>query len=242
MDISTKAIALKTTDFKENDKYVLLYSLEHGKISVHARGVRKSTAKLKFAADQFCFGQYELATSGDRYTLKSCEQIESFYSVREDILSYYSACVIAECLANYTQEGQSEPQLFLETLKALQRLADNCQNHLLVTLRFLLAFMKIEGFKADFSRCATCGEKSRRLFLDLQSGLIICDKCRTDNAFAISPRAAAVCVMADDMPYDKLGDFNPPQDAVKDALEVMYKYVSHSFTPLRSLPELIKLA
>ncbi|MBQ8505506.1 MAG: recombination protein O N-terminal domain-containing protein, partial [Clostridia bacterium] len=46
MDITTKAIALRATDIKEHDKYILLYSLEHGKISVHARGIRKPSAKL----------------------------------------------------------------------------------------------------------------------------------------------------------------------------------------------------
>ena len=43
MDVTTKAVVLKSTDFKESDKYVLLYSLEYGKISVHARGVRKNS-------------------------------------------------------------------------------------------------------------------------------------------------------------------------------------------------------
>ena len=38
MDITTKAVALRASDYRENDKMVLLYSLEYGKISVHARG------------------------------------------------------------------------------------------------------------------------------------------------------------------------------------------------------------
>ena len=91
MDVTTKAIALRATDYKENDKFVVLYSLEYGKISVHARGVRKGNAKLRYAADQFCFGNYELAVGGDRYTLRNCEQLTSFYALREDIVAYYAA-------------------------------------------------------------------------------------------------------------------------------------------------------
>ena len=122
MDIITKAIALKTTDYGESDKFILLYSLDYGKISVHAKGIRKAKAKLKFAGDTFCFGNYEIAQTGDRFVLKTCEQLESFYTLREDIVAYYSACAIAECLVNYTEEGQSEPPLFLETLRALEQL------------------------------------------------------------------------------------------------------------------------
>ena len=82
MEVTTKGIALKATDYKENDKLVLLYTLEYGKITVHAKGIRKGNAKLKFAADQFCFGQYELSRIEDRFTLKTCDQLESFYSLR----------------------------------------------------------------------------------------------------------------------------------------------------------------
>ncbi len=242
MDVTTKAIALRTTDFKESDKLILLYSLEYGKLTAYARGIKKGNAKLRFAADQFCFGQYDLSYSGDRYILKSCEQLESFYSLREDIVSYYAACVVAECLASYTQDGQSEPQLFVETLKALQKLSDCCQNPLLVTLRFLLEFMRLEGFGVDFSRCAVCGERTRRQYLNLQSGQIECDKCRSEGAFLVSPRAASVCMMVDGMQYERLDGFCPPQAAVKEALDIMYRYVSHSFSPLKTLSELLKIA
>ena len=134
MEVTTRAIAISATDYKENDKYILLYSLEYGKISILARGIRKAAAKLRFAADQFCFGQYELAVTGDRFTLKTCEQLESFFSLREDIVAYYAACTVAESLMNYTEEGQSEPPLFVETLKALETLSCGV-NPLLVTLR-----------------------------------------------------------------------------------------------------------
>ena len=107
MDLITKAIALKTTDYGESDKFILLYSLEHGKISVHAKGIRKAKAKLKFAGDTFCFGNYELAQTGDRFMLKTCEQLESFYTLREDIVCYYSACAIAECIARMVADADA---------------------------------------------------------------------------------------------------------------------------------------
>ena len=241
MDVTTKALALKATDYKESDKLILLYSLEYGKITVHAKGVRKSNAKLKFAADQFCFGQYELAKVDDRYTLKTCDQLESFYSLREDVTTYYAACTVAECLINYTEEGQSEPQVFVETLKALQALTNGVEP-LLVALRFVLAFLELEGFKLEFDRCSVCGEKKKKLFLDLQRGSLVCDTCRSADSSPVSARVVAACVMLDGMPYDRLGNLNFSLDILKDSLQVCYRYVSHSFFPLKSLNELISIA
>ena len=241
MDVTTKALALRATDYKENDKFILLYSLDYGKITVHAKGVRKANAKLKFAADQFCFGQYELAKVDDRFTLKTCDQLESFYSLREDVVVYYSACTVAECLANYTEEGQSEPNVFVETLKALQALSNGVEP-LLVVLRYLLAFMEMEGFKLQLNGCLECGKNSKKLYLDLQRGGMLCETCRTPDSFLVSPRVLAACQMLDGIPYDKLQNLNFTLEMLKDALETCYKYVSHSFFPLKSLSELLKLA
>lgn len=241
MDVTTKAVALRAIDYKENDKMVLLYSLEYGKISVHAKGVRKSSAKLKFACDQFCFGQYELAQNGDRFTLKTCQQLESFYNLREDVFAYYAACTIAECLINYTEERQNDAQIFVVLLKALSQLSSNVEP-LLVTLKFILDFLDLDGFKLDFSRCAVCGEKNVKMFLDTEKGGAVCDGCRSVNSFAVSARVVSVCKMLDGLSYDKLKNLSFPLDILKEALTMCEKYVSHSFSPLKSLAELIKLA
>lgn len=240
MDLTTKGLALRATDYKENDKFVVLYTPEYGKISVHARGIRKATAKLRFAADQFCFGDYELACGGDRYTLKNCQQISSFYALREDIVAYYAACCIDECILNCTEEGQSEPQLFVETLRALEALVDGKQP-LVVVARFMLAFLQCEGFKLDFSRCSVCGEKSRRMYVDIARG-VTCEACRGAESIAVSPIVATSLTMLDNVPYDKLSSFNFTLDCQKDVLQLLSKYVANVFYPLKSVAELVKLA
>lgn len=241
MDVTTRAVALKATDYKENDKLVLLYSLEYGKISVHAKGVRKGSAKLKFACDQFCFGQYELAQTAGRYTLKTCQQLESFYSVREDIVCYYAACAIAECFLNYTEEGQNDSQLFVVLLRALEQLSSGIQP-LLVMLKFLLDFLEIDGFKLGFDSCSVCGAKRTALYLDLERGGVVCDGCRSIHSQQVSPKVVACCNMLDGLSYAKLKNLNFSTDTLKEALYVCQNYVSHSFCPLQSLSELLKLA
>lgn len=241
MEVTTKAIALNATDYKENDKYVLLYSLEYGKISILARGIRKASAKLRFAADQFCFGQYELAQNGDRYTLKTCDQLESFYNLREDIVAYYSACTIAESLINYTEEGQSEPMLFVDTLKALEALSCGT-NPLLVTLRYMLKFFEIGGLRLQLNACVVCGKSDKRYFLNLQRGGLVCEQCREIDNSAVSSRALACCKMVENIDYSRIANISVSNDIVKEALTVCYKYISHGYFPLKSLNELIKLA
>lgn len=240
MDVTTRALVLRATDYKENDKLILLYSLEYGKITVYAKGVRRSNAKLKFAADQFCFGQYELAKSDDRFTLKTCDQLESFYSLREDVEVYYVACAVAECLTNYTEEGQPEHNVFIETLKALQTLSNGVDS-LLVLLRYILSFVELQGFKLQFGICSVCEKESKKMFLDLQRDGIVCESCRSPESFSISPRVITACNMLENMPYDKLKNINFSRDTLKDCLHFCSKYISQSLSPLKSLSDLLKL-
>lgn len=240
MDVTAKALVLRATDYKENDKLVLLYSLEYGKITVHAKGVRKSNAKLKFAVDQFCFGQYELSKTDDRFTLKTCEQYESFYSLREDVVVYYAACSVAENIVNYIEEGQPEPSVFVETLKALACLTDGVEP-MLVTLRFLLEFWRLQGYYLLMDRCSVCGNTSAKLFLDLQRGTTVCENCRGAESASVSPRTFVACKLIREMPYDRLKNIDFSLEVIKDCLRVCNKYISCNNMPLKSLNELIAL-
>lgn len=241
MDVTAKAVVLRAIDYKENDKLVLLYSPEYGKISVHARGVRKSTAKLKFACDQFCFGQYELAQTGDRFTLKTCEQLESFFALREDIVVFYAACAAAECIMENTAEGQSDSGVFVAFLRTLQQLCCGVEP-LLAALKFLLDFLKLGGVLPNFSRCEICGEKVSRPYWDFALGGVTCDKCRADTATSVFVDAgvASVCALLVDMPYEKLSNITVPTSVLKDALNIFQKYFSFGSHPLKSLTELLR--
>ena len=74
-----KALVLRAADFKENDKLLLLYCGEYGKITASIRGVKKPGAKLKFAAEPFCFGEFMLSVKDGRYAVTNCTEIESFF-------------------------------------------------------------------------------------------------------------------------------------------------------------------
>ncbi len=51
---------LRATDYLENDKILTLLTAEMGKITAGIKGVKKAGAKLKFAAQPFCFAEYIL--------------------------------------------------------------------------------------------------------------------------------------------------------------------------------------
>ena len=112
MDKTTKTITLKCIDLNDYDRLLSLYSVDYGKITVVAKGIRRPKAKLKFLEQSACFADVELAESNGRYVLKTAQQIESFFSIRNDLQTFYCASTILETV-NFEQEGQPNTQLFL---------------------------------------------------------------------------------------------------------------------------------
>ena len=65
MEIKVNALMLRAADYNENDKILTLLTAENGKITAGAKGVKKAGARLKFAAQPFCFAEYILSKKGD---------------------------------------------------------------------------------------------------------------------------------------------------------------------------------
>ena len=105
MELIVNALMLRAADYNENDKILTLLTAERGKISAGIKGVKKAAAKLKFAAQPFCFAEYSLSQRGDRYTVTNAAECESFYDLRTDINKFYAASAAAEAANALTYEG-----------------------------------------------------------------------------------------------------------------------------------------
>ena len=89
--MKVNAVVLRAVDYNDNDKILTLITPELGKISAGIKGVKKAGAKLKFAAQPFCFGEYILAKRGERYTVINCSECQNFYDLSLDIKKYFAA-------------------------------------------------------------------------------------------------------------------------------------------------------
>lgn len=172
------AVNLKATDYSENDKILTLFSYESGLLSARAKGVKKAGAKLKYAAQPFCFGEYIVCGGRGGSILCGCEYKELFYGIREDITKYYAACALAEYCNLFVQENQPERELFKLLIGCLNALCYNTVKAENILLHFLVNALCLTGYDIDFEKCCICGgiieERAKANFAE---GGFICGKC-----------------------------------------------------------------
>lgn len=149
MEIKTEAVVLQAIDYKDNDKLLTLFSPSLGKITAGIRGVKKSTAKLAFAAQPFCFAEYVLAVKGDRYTVTSAYLHESFFDLRTDFDAFYAACAAAEACRLLTVENERYEGLFIGFVQCLQALCQREESVAEGLITFLLIALRESGYPLD---------------------------------------------------------------------------------------------
>ena len=188
MEVKTDAIVLKTVDYKDNDKILTLFSPALGRITAGAKGVKKPTAKLSFAAQPFCFAEYILAEKGGRYTVTGAYLHESFFSLRYDIVRFYAACALAEVCLTVLYENESHEGLFIALIEGLKGLSLAEEDPAEAVVAFMLVALRESGYPIDLSYAEECdGDIGEKLWFDFSDGKFApFDRCERGERASIS--------------------------------------------------------
>ena len=185
MEYKADALVLRTADFGENDKMLTLFSLQYGKISAAIRGVRKAGAKLRFAAQPFCFAEYVLAKRGERNTVVSASLTDGFYALREDIGKFYAAACVTGVADAVLYGGIVNEELFLRAVSALGQMCGGNEAETLIS--FILKALELSGYMLSLDACAGCGAPLEgRIFFDMAGGCFSCSECAAGAGASLS--------------------------------------------------------
>ena len=143
--ITVNAIVLRAVDYKEFDRILTIYSLEHGKLSANAAGVKKPKAKLKHAAQPLVFGEFDLMPTKAGHRLMTARPIDTFFDIHKNIEAYFAAAAVLE-LADIFATETADPQLFLLVVNTVKDLTYGTRAAKDITAEFLTEFLKISGY------------------------------------------------------------------------------------------------
>lgn len=150
---STDVICLRTYDFGEADKILHLYSPEHGRISVIAKGVKKANSKLAGACEILSLSEVQLSKGKNLDVLCQYQPRETFVGIRSDLLKLAYGMLFAE-LVNMTATDMDSHQMF-QVLKQALHLLDGADEAETIPLgiEFQLAILHAAGYHPVLNQC-----------------------------------------------------------------------------------------
>lgn len=178
MEEKVNALMIRAVDYGDNDKILTLLTAERGKISAGIKGVKKAGAKLKFAAQPFCFAEYILARRGERYTVIQASENESFYDLRCDVCRFYAASAVCECANALTYDGADCADILSAAVRALTAMCTGDEAEALIA--FLLTALEHSGYRLGLEHCVVCGApllSREKMRFDLDTGSFTCWDC-----------------------------------------------------------------
>lgn len=115
-------IIINRRSVADADRFLTIFTREHGKISVYARSVRSLKSKRLGSLDLFSHIKFELVEKGDRRTLASVELLAGNHASKTDLHNISRLFQIGELIDVLTAEDDPHPELYELLCTALTHL------------------------------------------------------------------------------------------------------------------------
>lgn len=175
-------IVIASHNFKEADRSITLFSLEQGKVSFVARGVRKLTSKNKNSVELLSFGEYFLVKGKAYQLLKQGMLKESFLYLRMDFNKMSVALTMSAFLKEVLPLNVPQKEVFDLFVWSLRRL-EKSQDPMFLLRYFLVKSILLLGYKPDLSSCNNCQKSGGDAFFNFSTGTFICSDCSGQGFF-----------------------------------------------------------
>ena len=179
MDAELKGLVIRTTDVKESDRIITIFTEEMGVVSALARGARSLKSRKMSSTMQFCYSKFVLGKRGEYYYVKEAEVIENFFDIRRSIEGLALAGYIAEVLSDVTV-AEAEKELLRLSLNSLYAISSGKYPIDRIKAAFEIRCAAILGFMPDVISCSNCDERDGAFYFDIMGGSIICAKCKKE--------------------------------------------------------------
>jgi DNA repair protein RecO (recombination protein O) len=226
--IKTKGIVLREVDTGEADKIITVFSRNKGKISCSAKGARRSKSRLAAGTQLFCYGEFVLFKGKEIYSINSCDVIESFYNIRNDLQTLTYSAHMTDIIIDVIQEEQPATKVLQLFLNSLFMLAKTDKPPEQVIRIFELRILSILGYAPSVRGCINCdNEDMGHMYFSFQRCGYICGKCIDidKSAKKISTGAARAINHIVYTNIKSLFNFEVSQEVLKEIENISRRYL-----------------
>ena len=156
MYISTDAIILKSTPYKESSVISRLFTYEHGKVSVIFKGAKKSKKNISAIIEPSNI--INITYYNNNSSLKNVKEVnlkKAYPNTRKILKNYYYIMAIIALLDKVCQENHKEKELFNLLLKIFDDINNQSASNDIIFLYFLFQLNKSLGFQLESSNIDT---------------------------------------------------------------------------------------
>lgn len=227
MLVKWEGIIIRSVDYGESSKVITLFSREHGKVGIMARGAKKPKSRLAAVSQLFTHGYY-LCKAGVGTGMPDLSQgdiVESYREIRQDIVRTAYAAYIAELVDRLTHEREPNPFLFQLLLLTFRYIDEGKDPDILARI-VESKMLVVAGLRPQLHACSHCGREEEPYTISVTQGGLLCPRCQSVDpyAIAVTPSTWKLLRLFQLFDLERLGDIE-----VKPATKSQLRHVLRSF-------------
>lgn len=241
MQIKTDGLIIKNLNVGEADRIVTILTREKGVVRASARGARRVNSRLSTATRLFCYSDFTLFKSREKYIIDDAQPLEFFMGLDENLEKLALAQYFAQLDGFLAPEEESAGLYLRLLLNALHLIANSSKPLRLVKAVFELRILTMAGYMPDIVACKNCGSyEDDIMYLDPLSGTLLCSHCAENEVsgekIAVTKGTLAAMRHAIYADFSKIFSFSLPKPAINEFADASQKYLLNQIE--RSFPTL----
>ena len=231
MDITTKAIVIRKTEYRENTALVTLFCEDRGVLSATAHGIHSIKNGVASAIQPYTYGEFTLSERNGRFSVKSAQITETFGSLTA---SYDDLCdaarIVKTAMALFGESNIGGHDAFILLYSTLSHLAYSQMNHTDIYIYFVLYAAKAAGLCPHITKCAVCGKSllgENNIGFSSRHGGAVCGICANAKPITLLS-LEAMRRMLNVEPLD-MGKIVLPENVRAELLTVVNEYAEQWF-------------
>ena len=194
---TSEAIVLQTRRYSESSKIVTLYTRQHGKQSVIARGALQARSRFGAVLQPMAFLSTTIyrKEGRDLHNLSAAETVERFPLLATDLERMTIGLSIVELVSASMHDEDRNDRIFDAIVSALRALGNPDANGTNVLLWFVLQLSGLLGYAIGTSECGVCSEPvsvaaTGDVAYSLALGAPLCSEHRDTGVYRMLPAGA----------------------------------------------------
>ena len=173
-------IVIKEEAFGEKAKLIHILTSNQGILKMKAPGAKNLKSSTHSAVQLFTFSEFSVAKGRNGYlTITGATAKNSFFGLRNDILSYALACYFSSAVSKVAVNDESSKEVLRLLLNCFYALSELKYSPETVKPFFEIKLGCICGFTPELKTCPSCGGTPDTTYFDFFSSGLICEKCRS---------------------------------------------------------------
>jgi DNA repair protein RecO (recombination protein O) len=173
-------LLLRSVDYGDADRILTLLTPSLGKLSVLAKGARKSKRRFAGALEPFALLRVDLVPGkAGLGRLESASILRAFPKLLTDLARLNAAGACFQLLRELIPEAVPDPDVFEDALQLLAALDAGESSERALKVCFELAQLARAGWSPGLEACGVCGKSPRGSpgDFDARRGYLVCQAC-----------------------------------------------------------------